>query len=121
MSTSKQHATTYNDTTRTGSIATGIQLRAIDGKADALAELLTGAGALVKNTEPGTARWYALRLNEHDFMIFDTFSTESGRAAHFEGCVAATLKAKAETLVEGGWESGVVANIANYNILSSNQ
>ena len=99
-------------------IATMITLRSAPGQAEALADLLTSAAALVKSSEPKTIDWYALRLSSNEFAIFDTFEDESGRSAHFEGQVASALKDHAEQLVEGGWEEGVLKHIHHFDILS---
>ena len=41
--------------------------------------------------EPGTGTWYAFKLTDTTFGIFDTFSDEGGRQAHLNGPVAAAL------------------------------
>jgi len=98
--------------------ATYIKLKAAPGQGDALAGLLTAAGPIVADTEPKTLYWVALRLDEDNFAIFDIFEDDSGRAAHFAGKVANLLKEKSSVLVDGGWESGVVDNVSNYNIIA---
>ena len=98
--------------------ATYIQIRAIPGQGDALAGLLTAAGPIVTDTEPKTLYWVALRLGQENFAIFDIFADASGKEAHFDGKVASLLKEKSSTLVEGGWDDGVVANVSNYQILA---
>ena len=102
----------------TATTATYIKLKAAPGQEDALASLLTAAGPIVTDSEPKTLYWVALRLDETNFAIFDIFSDNSGREAHFAGKVASLLKEKSSVLVEGGWEAGVVENINNYNILA---
>ena len=98
--------------------ATYIKLKAVPGQGDALATLLEAAGPIVAETEPKTLYWVALQLNESNFAIFDIFADNTGREAHFAGKVANLLKEKSSTLVEGGWEQGVVANVSNYSILA---
>lgn len=98
--------------------ATYIKLKAAPGQGDALAALLTAAGAIVADTEPKTLYWVSLRLDADNFAIFDIFADESGREAHFAGQVANLLKDKSAVLVDGGWNDGVVANINNYEILA---
>lgn len=100
--------------------ATYIALTARPGKEEELAKLLTGAASLVRAHEPATLAWYALRLDTRRFAIFDTFTDEAGRAAHFAGQAAAALKQASADLVEGGWENGVVAKVSNAGILSTN-
>ncbi len=49
--------------------------------------------------EEGTIRWYAFRINENTFGIFDTFATEDDRQAHLNGEIAKALLANADTLL----------------------
>ena len=98
--------------------ATYIRIAAAPGQGDALAELLTPAGPVVAETEPKTLYWVALRIDQDNFAIFDIFADETGREAHFAGQVAGLLKEQSVTLVAGGWENGVVANVSNYSILA---
>jgi quinol monooxygenase YgiN len=67
-----------------------VRLEAAEGKADELAQFLTGAQSLVEQ-EPGTTVWYAVRFGESTFGIFDAFEAEDGRQAHLNGAVAAAL------------------------------
>lgn len=98
--------------------ATYIRLAAAPGQSQALADLLTAAGKIVADTEPKTLFWVALQLDENNFAIFDVFADETGRTAHFAGQVAGLLKEQSSVLVEGGWDSGVVANVNNFDILA---
>ncbi|WP_216825886.1 hypothetical protein [Sulfitobacter sp. SK012] len=72
----------------------------------------------MKETEPGTELWFALQAQD-TLAIFDVIVDEGARTAHFSGAVAGALKENANTLVKGGWEAGVVANINNANVLSA--
>ncbi len=99
--------------------ASFIEMPAAEGQTDAFAEFLTGAAPLVKETEPGTELWFALHGSEATLAIFDVFVDDDARNAHFSGVVAGALKANADTLVAGGWDDGVVANINNSNVLSA--
>ncbi|WP_240009527.1 putative quinol monooxygenase [Marinomonas algicola] len=98
--------------------ATYIVLNAQAGKEQALENLLTGAALVIDQTEPKTLLWTSLKLNNNTFGIFDTFTDESGRDAHFAGKVAAALKAQADDLVVGGWENGVLTNIHNFEVIA---
>ncbi|KZM48445.1 hypothetical protein [Labrenzia sp. OB1] len=98
--------------------ASYITMPAADGQTDAFAEFLAGAAPLVKETEPGTALWFALQAND-TLAIFDIFVDDDARNAHFSGVVAAALNENADTLVKGGWDAGVVANINNSDVLSA--
>jgi hypothetical protein len=54
-------------------------LKAKEGKEAEVEKFLRDALPLVEN-EPATSTWYALRLDEETFLIFDTFTDEKGRA-----------------------------------------
>jgi hypothetical protein len=95
-----------------------IEMPAAAGQTDAFAEFLAGAALLVKETEPGTELWFALQAG-NSLAIFDIFEDENARNAHFSGVVAGALNANADTLVDGGWDAGVVANINNSDVLSA--
>lgn len=97
--------------------ATMITLKAAAGQESELANFLTAGADLVAQTEPLTLLWAALK-NDEEMVIFDTFADNSGREAHFAGQVAAALNENSDTLVAGGWDEGVVANINNATILS---
>lgn len=97
--------------------ASYIAMPAADGQTQAFAEFLAGAAPMVKETEPGTELWFALQA-EDTLAIFDIFVDEAARNVHFSGAVAGALKENADTLVEGGWDAGVVANINNSDVLS---
>jgi quinol monooxygenase YgiN len=99
-------------------LALRIDIRAKPGKEEALAKMLTGAAEIIEGTESETLLWYALRIAPDRFAILDVFPNETAKTAHFSGKVAASLKAKAEDQILGGWEKGVAANIKSYQILS---
>lgn len=97
--------------------ASYIAMPAAEGQTGAFAEFLTNAAPIVGETEPGTVLWFALQADD-TLAIFDIFADEDARDAHFSGTVAAALNQNADTLVNGGWEDGVVANINNSDVLS---
>ena len=102
--------------------ASFIEMPAAPSQADAFAEFLADAAPLVKQSEPGTALWFALKAQDTPqdrLAIFDVFVDASARDAHFAGAVAAALKDNADNLVAGGWDRGVVANIRNADVLST--
>ncbi len=74
------------------------RLVAKPGKEEEVAAFLAGALPLAEK-EPGTIVWFALRLGEREFGIFDAFPDESARRAHLEGPIAAALMAKAGELL----------------------
>jgi quinol monooxygenase YgiN len=65
-------------------------LEAQPGKEDELAAFLAQAQSLVE-AEPGTVTWYAFKLSETTYGIFDTFADENGRQAHLSGPIATAL------------------------------
>ena len=65
-----------------------------------LSIVLQLAGALpLANQEPATIAWFAIKLNAHEFGIFDVFPDDPGRQAHVGGPIAAALFAKAPELL----------------------
>jgi quinol monooxygenase YgiN len=72
-------------------------LTARPGKEKEVEEFLKSAQPLAAR-EPGTTTWYALKLGDGKFAIFDTFKDEAGRNAHLAGDIAKALFAKAEEL-----------------------
>jgi quinol monooxygenase YgiN len=66
------------------------QLRAKPGKGDELAAFLQ-AGRELAVAEEGTVTWYAFKIDDDRYGIFDTFVTEDARAAHVNGRIPAAL------------------------------
>lgn len=74
-----------------------VRLKAKPGKSfDVERFLREGASAI--REEPGTTAWFALKMGDGDFGIFDVFSDESDRQTHLSGKVAAALFEKAPEL-----------------------
>ena len=65
-------------------------LEAKPGKGEDLAAFLQQGRALAAE-ETGTVTWYAFRLSETTYGIFDTFEGEDGRQAHLNGRIPAAL------------------------------
>lgn len=65
-------------------------LEAKPDKAGELAAFLEQGRALAA-AEAGTVTWYAFKLSETTFGIFDTFESEAGRQAHLNGQIPAAL------------------------------
>ncbi len=61
-------------------------------------DFLDGGREIVAN-EPDTKTWYAFRVNDNTFGIFDTFETEDGRQAHLGGAIPAALAEKGPDLL----------------------
>jgi hypothetical protein len=49
------------------------------------------AGRALAVAKEGTVTWYAFRITESRFGIFDTFETEDARTAHLQGQIPAAL------------------------------
>jgi len=60
------------------------------GKEQEVWDFLRGGREIVLD-EPGTRTWYAFRVSENTFGIFDTFDTEEARQAHLNGAIPAAL------------------------------
>ena len=65
-------------------------LEARPGKGSELAEFLK-AGRELAVAEEGTVTWYALKISDTSYGIFDTFATGDGRTAHLNGQIPAAL------------------------------
>lgn len=72
-------------------------LQAKPGKEAAVEEFLKSAQPLAER-ESGTTTWYAVKIGDGRFGIFDTFKDEAGRNAHLAGDIAKALFAKAADL-----------------------
>jgi len=75
-----------------------VRLEAKPGKETEVENFLESGLALVEE-EPETTVWFAIRMGQSTFGIFDAFPSESGRQAHLSGKVAAALMAKASDLL----------------------
>jgi quinol monooxygenase YgiN len=65
-------------------------LEAKAGRSEELAAFLESGRALAV-AEEGTVTWYAFRISETTFGIFDTFETEDARQAHLGGEIPRAL------------------------------
>ncbi len=74
------------------------KMKAKPGKEAAVQAFLTDALPLA-NAEIGTTVWFALKLSDNEFGIFDAFPDEAARAAHLSGPIAAALMANAAELL----------------------
>jgi len=55
-------------------------------------------GLEMANREHTTPIWFALKLSDQVFGVFDAFHSEADRQAHLDGEIAKALMANAETL-----------------------
>ncbi|HEX4432122.1 MAG TPA: antibiotic biosynthesis monooxygenase [Frankiaceae bacterium] len=65
-------------------------LEAKPGKGDELAEFLR-QGRELALAEEGTVTWYAFRISDTTYGIFDTFENEADRQAHVNGQIPVAL------------------------------
>jgi quinol monooxygenase YgiN len=65
-------------------------LEAKPGKGEELAAFLQ-QGRELAVAEAGTVTWYAFKLSDTTYGIFDTFENEDGRQAHLTGQIPAAL------------------------------
>ncbi|MFE7416901.1 putative quinol monooxygenase [Rhodococcus sp. NPDC057529] len=65
-------------------------LEAKPGKGEELAAFLEQGRALAAEEE-GTVTWYAFKVGDTTYGIFDTFQDEEGRQAHLTGAIPAAL------------------------------
>lgn len=74
------------------------RLEAKPGKEEEVAAFLK-QGLQLANQETTTPLWFALRLGQTTFAIFDAFLDEAGRQAHLNGPIAKALMANAPNLL----------------------
>jgi quinol monooxygenase YgiN len=65
-------------------------LTAKPGKGEELSSLLA-EGRELAVAEEGTVTWYAFKLDDETYGIFDTFESEDARQAHVDGQIPAAL------------------------------
>jgi quinol monooxygenase YgiN len=75
-----------------------VLLEAKPEKVDDLAAFLEQGRALAM-AEPQTVDWYAFKVDETTYGIFDTFEADAGRQAHLGGEIAKALMAAAPELL----------------------
>ena len=78
-------------------MACSFRLEAKPGKEEEVAAFLK-QGLQLANQETTTPLWFALRLGQSTFAIFDAFRDEAGRQAHLNGPIAKALMAQAPNL-----------------------
>ena len=73
-------------------------LEAKPGKGDELGAFLEG-GRSIAAAEDGTITWYAFKVSDTTYGIFDTFETEDARQAHLNGEIPKALGQVAPNLL----------------------
>jgi len=79
-------------------LAIWAQIEAKKGKEKELEDFLKSAQPLAQR-EQGTVTWFAIKMGQGKYGIFDTFKDENGRNAHLNGEIARALFAKADELL----------------------
>jgi quinol monooxygenase YgiN len=73
-------------------------LEAKPGKGDELAAFLQASRELAV-AEQATVTWYAFKINDSEYGIFDTFETDDARDAHLAGQIPQALGQVAPALL----------------------
>jgi hypothetical protein len=73
-------------------------LEAKPGKGEDLGKFL-GDGRNLAAAEPDTVTWYAFKISDTQYGIFDTFDDDAGRQAHLGGQIPAALSQVSEALL----------------------
>ena len=95
-------------TVRLGILA---QLEAAAGKGAELAAFLQ-AGRELAVAEQGTVTWYAFKISDTRYGIFDTFETEAARQAHLDGEIPKVLAQVGPDLLARGPDIRLVEVVA---------
>jgi quinol monooxygenase YgiN len=75
-----------------------VRMEVTPGRESNLEKFLCGGLAIV-NQEPATRTWYAIRLGQTTFALFDTFPDDAGREAYLAGQAEAALMTRAPNLL----------------------
>ena len=75
-------------------------LDAKPGKGDDLGAFLE-SGRQIAVAEEGTVTWYAFKISDTSYGIFDTFETDEARAAHLGGQIPQALGQVGPDLLAG--------------------
>jgi len=86
-------------------------LEAQPGKAEDLGVFLEEGRAMAA-AEIGTVSWYAFKISETLYGIFDTFETEEARQAHLDGAIPSALGRVASELLADAPDIRMVEVIA---------
>ena len=86
-------------------------LEAQPGKGEDLHAFLE-EGQTIAASETGTVTWYAFKISDTSYGIFDTFETEEARQAHLDGEIPRALGRVAPDLLAGAPDIRMVDVIA---------
>lgn len=75
-----------------------VTVKAKPGREDDVASFLESALPLAQQ-ENDTTAWFAIKIDDSTFGIFDVFPSDDGRQAHLNGPIAAALMEQAEDLL----------------------
>ncbi|PXX21384.1 putative quinol monooxygenase [Arenibacter sp. ARW7G5Y1] len=84
-------------------------MKAKQGKSADVEGFLNTGKELV-GEEPMTISWYAVKLDDSTYAIFDTFAEDEGRDVHLNGKVAAALMENAPVILDG-FEASAIQTI----------
>jgi quinol monooxygenase YgiN len=87
------------------------QLEAQPDKAEDLRAFLE-EGQAIAALESGTVTWYAFKISDTSYGIFDTFETEEARQAHLDGEIPSALSRVAPDLLAGAPDIRMVEVVA---------
>ena len=86
-------------------------LEAKPGKGGEL-EAFLRAGRELAVAEEGTVTWYAFKISDTSYGIFDTFATDDARTAHINGQIPAALANVSADLLASDPDIGPVDVVA---------
>jgi quinol monooxygenase YgiN len=78
-------------------LALYVRLEAKKGKEMEVEQFLRN-GLSIAQSEPETTAWFAVRMGDSTYGIFDAFTNEAGRQAHLNGRLATALKERSSDL-----------------------
>jgi quinol monooxygenase YgiN len=89
-------------------------LALLEAKPEKRAELATllESGRAIAAAEQGTVTWYAFKLDDSTYGIFDTFESEDARDAHLGGEIPRALAQVGPELLAKDPEIGLVDVLA---------
>lgn len=74
-----------------------VTVTAKPGKESEVASFLESALPLAQD-EPDTTAWFAIRIDDSTYGVFDVFPSDEGRQTHLNGPIAAALMDRADEL-----------------------